>query len=232
MDSCADVLCGVGRSARGSNGSSVRAQDPHDMPSPEPLRWASKGHRVTLRRRLAPACLRRLVAACNPREVTEHPPINLELLRPSRRRLAAGDVFVVKPIRHPFLFGRIIRTDAALFGQGNLLLYFYDAWSDDAQDIPALARDRLLIPPVVTNRLGWSRGFFNHVENRPLTRGDVLSVHCFVSNVYRDGPRYFDEFRNQLPGPVPPVGEAGLHSYRTIDDEISRALGIPLAPEE
>lgn len=170
--------------------------------------------------------------ACNPRKVTEHPPINLELLRPSRRRLAAGDVFVVKPIRHPFLFGRIIRTDAALFGQGNLLLYFYDAWSDDAQDIPALDRDRLPIPPVVTNRLGWSRGFFNHVENRPLTRGDVLSVHCFVSNIYRDGPRYFDEFRNQLPGPVPPVGEAGLHSYRTIDDEISRALGIPLAPEE
>ena len=59
----------------------------------------------------------------------------------------------------------------------------------------------------------------------------MLPVHCFVSNVYRDGPRYFDEFRNQLPGPVPPVGVAGLHSYRTIDDEISRALGIPLAPD-
>jgi len=164
--------------------------------------------------------------------VNEHPPINLELLRPSRRKLAVGDVFVVKPIRHPFLFGRIIRTDAALFGQGNLLLYFYDAWSDDAQDVPSLTRDRLLMPPVVTNRLGWSRGFFNHVENRPLTSGDVLPVHCFVSNVYRDGPRYFDEFRNQLPGPVPPVGDRGLHSYRTIDDEISRVLGIPLAPDE
>ena len=161
----------------------------------------------------------------------EDPPVNLVQLGRSRRRLVPGDVFVVKPTGHDYLFGRVIRTDAAMFGEGNILLYFYDAWSVDRSTIPALDHRKLLIPPVITNRLAWSRGYFSHVENRPLLDDDVLPVHCFVSHSYRDGPRYFDEFRRQLPNPVPPVGDAGLHSYRTIDDAISSALGIPLAPE-
>jgi hypothetical protein len=70
--------------------------------------------------------------------------------------------------------------------------------------------------------------YFEFVENRPLTPMDRLPKHSFKDT--RDW--YFDEHGNRLPGPVEPVGQWGLHSCRTIDDELSKALGIPLAPDE
>lgn len=56
----------------------------------------------------------------------------------------------------------------------------------------------------------------------------MLAQHCFLS---ASRGRYFDENGADLGGGVEPVGDYGLHSYRTIDDQLSHALGIPLAPE-
>lgn len=159
------------------------------------------------------------------------PVVNLERLRPSRRKLKPGDVFVAQPRGHPYLIGRVIRTDASLFGDDNLLLYFYDAWTANPSALPMLDPRKLLIPPVVTNRLGWSRGYFEHIEERPLAPGETLPAHSFASHIHTDGPHYVDEFGNTLAGPVEPVGDAGLHSYRSIDDLISDAIGLPRAPE-
>lgn len=71
-------------------------------------------------------------------------------------------------------------------------------------------------------------GYFQHIENRTLSAMDRLPQHCF-KNSYG---LYFDQARNPLVGPVEPVGVFGLHSFRTIDDAISEALGIPLAPDD
>jgi hypothetical protein len=38
--------------------------------------------------------------------------VNLKLLRPSRKRLAAGDIFVMLPPDGKYLFGRVISTEA------------------------------------------------------------------------------------------------------------------------
>lgn len=43
---------------------------------------------------------------------------------------------------------------------------------------------------------------------------------------------YFDEQGRPLPAPVEPCGQWGIGNYRIIDDLVSRALGIPLAPVE
>lgn len=75
----------------------------------------------------------------------------------------------------------------------------------------------------MTNTLPWSRGYFETLENRPLETGEVLREHCFRSSK----GKYYDEHSNELSGPVEPCGDWGLQSYRTIDDEISDALGIP-----
>jgi hypothetical protein len=85
----------------------------------------------------------------------------------------------------------------------------------------------LMVPPIMTNRLPWSKGYFENVDHWPFERGDVLEQHCFR----RSNGQYFDEANHELPGPVEPVGDWGLHSYRTIDDEISEALRLPLAPD-
>ena len=86
--------------------------------------------------------------------------------------------------------------------------------------------DRLLFAPLVINRLPWSRGYFETIANLPLGEGQVLKQHCFEAN-----GRYYDEKDRELPGPTAPCGLRGLESFRTVDDSVSQALGIPLAPD-
>jgi hypothetical protein len=53
-----------------------------------------------------------------------------------------------------------------------------------------------------------------------------LPVHCFYSPTWK---RCFDEEGNEMPK-IEPCGQAGIESYRTIDDAISDALGIARVP--
>jgi len=82
----------------------------------------------------------------------------------------------------------------------------------------------------MTDDLAWKKGYFEFLENRPFTSAIRLSQHCFRDNYVHVG-RYYDEYRNQLPGPVEPVGSWGLKTFRGIAKQISKALGIPLPPD-
>ena len=97
----------------------------------------------------------------------------------------------------------------------------------DVPERSALSAGELLVSPMMTNRLPWSKGYFETVAHWPIEPGDVLEQHCFQ----RWDGRYLDEWGNDLSGPVEPVGDYGLHSFRTIDDEISDALGFERAPD-
>ena len=110
-----------------------------------------------------------------------------------------------------------------------ILIYVYDV----VRPTPAspstleLTPSDLLLPPLLTNRLPWSRGYFETIDHSELEDSDVLPAHSF-----RDSRgRFLDENSRELPGPVDPVGEWGLHSYRTIDDAVADALGLPRAPD-
>lgn len=158
---------------------------------------------------------------------------NLRVLKPSRKKPREGDVFAMQLVDQ-FLFGRVISTEARwALGQGAdpaVLIYIYHDPSTE-KDVPersSLRPDRLLVPPVMTNKLPWSRGYFETLTNITLESDEVLAQHCFLS---ASRGRYFDENGADLGGGVEPVGDYGLHSYRTIDDQLSHALGIPLAPE-
>jgi hypothetical protein len=77
---------------------------------------------------------------------------------------------------------------------------------------------------MMTNELPWKRGYFEAIENAELSLMDRLPQHCF-----RDNRGWlFDEYNHRLAEPIDSVGERGLHSFRTIDDAISKALNIPL----
>jgi hypothetical protein len=155
--------------------------------------------------------------------------MNLQVLRKSRRSPKAGDIFAMLPPDGQYLYGRVVDTDANPLGVGGaILIYIYRARSQDKSPVPELTRDALLLPPLMTNRLPWSRGYFEHLEHIALEPADRLPQHCFKDCVRKT---YRDEHGNRLKKPSGPVGEWGLHSYRTIDDEISKALGIPLAPD-
>lgn len=138
-----------------------------------------------------------------------------------------GDIFVMQPPDGRYLFGRVIDTNANPLGVGGaVLIYVYQTRSDVKSPPLELFRGQLLVPPMMTNRLPWTKGYFEHVENRPLTSMDRLSVHCFKDS----RGRYFDEAGNPLSRPVDPVGQMGLHSFRTIDDEVSKAIALAVAP--
>lgn len=129
-----------------------------------------------------------------------------------------------------YLFGRVIACDAVVGPmEGVLLLYVYQHRSDSPviPERSELRPDRLLTSPFLTNRKGWSEGLFETIGSVQLDSRDVIEQHCFR----RWNGEYFDEYSNQLSGPVEPVGDFGLHSFRTIDDEISDALGFDRVPD-
>lgn len=157
---------------------------------------------------------------------------NLQPLKPSRQKLREGDVFAMLLPDDRYLFGRVILADLARerapMPGANLIYVYRHRSSTNEPDRGALHPENLLLPPLYINRLPWSKGFFETVAHWPLEAQDMRSQHCFLS---AGRGTYFNEKGEELPGPVEPVGDWGLHSYRTIDEEISDALGFDRAPE-
>lgn len=143
------------------------------------------------------------------------PPTNLRVIRPNRTKPQPGQVFAMQLPDGTFLFGRIISTEAQwTFAEGAdpaILIYIYSGRSDTASLPPrsAMTSAQLLVPPIMTNRLPWSRGCCQPLEAVPLETDEVLDPHCFLSTVRG---KYFDDRGNELPGPVGPVGVYGLSS--------------------
>lgn len=157
--------------------------------------------------------------------------MNLSVLKKSRRAIEPGDVFAMLPPDGAFLFGRVIAGDASVGPMTGLVLIYLYSVRSDTKDPPLseLTPDRLLVPPIVTNRLPWSKGYFQRVASAPLRDADKLEHHCFRD--FLTG-KCFDEHSHEVAETAGPVGVFAVSSYRTIDDKISRALGIPLAPDD
>jgi hypothetical protein len=167
---------------------------------------------------------------------------NLKVIEPSRKKIHAGDIFAMTFDFERFLYGRVI-YEGIDFGLRKLdngieipgwpkctFIYIYKVFSSSMENVPRLERDQLLIAPRATNHIGWRRGYFRTVANAAVVEGDVLPQHCFSDR--RNGAVcYFDLQGKEIPARIEPCGEyALLDSYRTIDDAICEALGIPLAP--
>lgn len=155
--------------------------------------------------------------------------MNMMELQKSRRAPRAGDVFVYQLRQMPerLYFGRVFRTDARIGGFENVvLIYLYNAFSDSPSKVPPLSRDSLLVPPIGTNRLAWVRGYFQTVQHGELRKEDVLPVHGFkdpfTGGIFDDNGQRIDGFRGI-------TGFFGLDSFQTIDEAVSKALGLPLS---
>ena len=160
--------------------------------------------------------------------------MNMRVLRKSRKPPKAGEIFAFQVRDSEFMFGRVIKVDARIVSMRDvIMIYIYNARSPAKEDIPVLDRRELLIPPQFTNRLPWSFGYFETVAQGALTDDDVLRKHCFaVPALFLGGKEtYFDEYNNRLTRRSEPCGVHALGSYGALDDEVSRALGIPSAPD-
>lgn len=158
-----------------------------------------------------------------------HP--NMAVLKPSRKKPVAGDIFAVSYPTRGYVFGRVVFADIATgpMGPGSILIYVYSHVGKAATDFSddQLKPDRLLLPPMFINRLPWSRGYFYTVRSTPITPADLLERHCFISPTRR---RLVDLDGVEVAERAEPCGVYALQSCLTIDDAISGALGIPPAP--
>ena len=135
----------------------------------------------------------------------------------------------MRPPIDAYLFGRVIDVNTNVIrGYSGILIYIYKIRSHDKSPVPKLDRDQLLIPPEITNKRPWTMGYFENIAHEQLNSSDRITHHCF-KNVWG---KYFDEAGNRLAEPTEPVGSWALSSFRTIDDAISNALGIPLSPDD
>lgn len=126
-----------------------------------------------------------------------------------------------------FVFGRVVRVNVRVgsFEDGILVyLYQHRAGSKDLPERKELGTNELLIPPVIVNRIGWTRGYFETVGNIPFEEGEVLKQHHFFDPVHG---RFVDLDGSPVPGELDPVGIFALGNFRTVDDDVSEALGIP-----
>jgi len=160
------------------------------------------------------------------------PPTNMQFIRRSNKKPVPGDVFAMLYPDGQYLFGRVVRArpeDEETPVAGPYLLYIYNVRSDSKEpDLSLLRPEALLLPPLFMNRMLWTKGFAETVASPGLKPEDEVPQHCFI-NVFN---RYVDEVGNELPGREEPCGEYSLNSYRTLDDSISEALGIPLIPPQ
>jgi len=157
---------------------------------------------------------------------------NLRVHRRSRKRPRDGDVFVMMPPDEKYVFGRVMGADLprsrAPMPEATLI-YVYrwrSQWKEPDRD--QLNARGLLLPPIFINNLPWSKGYFETIGNSPLRGDDWLSQHFFWDALREV---FVDENGRALPAPVEPCDDWALHSYRTFDDALSEALGIPPAPE-
>jgi hypothetical protein len=130
-----------------------------------------------------------------------------------------------------YLFGRVILADLpkgkAPMPTSNLIYIYNVQVTEKIPPYDRLTPDNLLIPPQFTNRMAWTRGYFENVAYRPLQDNDLLAEHCFWDF---NRETYRDESGGTREGVREPCGIWGLVSYRFIDDRISEALGIPPVP--
>ena len=163
-----------------------------------------------------------------------NPPTNLRMLKPSRKKPAAGDIFAMQLPDLSYIFGRVIGADLQDFNEapmpGSHMIYVYRHRTEFLRPkLAELIPSQLLLPPVFINKMPWTRGYFQTVDQQPLRPKDQLKQYCFW-----DAARgiFVDEKHHTLPRESKPCGDWGLSSYRWLDDQVSDALGIPRVPED
>lgn len=152
---------------------------------------------------------------------------NLKRLRGSRPHPKVGDVFRMELLDGRSIFGRVVIAEGHDRGPmpGAILVYIYRPQARPLE-VPADPGD-LLIPPIWTNRKGWTDGYWEMVDWRPVEPEELQGQHRF----YRADVGLVDEFARPLPVPDDrPASVWGLASYRLIDDLVADALEIPRAP--
>lgn len=101
-------------------------------------------------------------------------------------------MFVGLTANGKYIFGRVVKTDAYVLGPGRYVIYVFRHRSAEKTMPPreALQTSELLLPPMITSKVCWTRGIFETIGHSDFQAGEQLPVHCFLNRLQQ---RYFDE---------------------------------------
>jgi len=154
--------------------------------------------------------------------------MEMEFLKASRQHLRVGDVFAFGFAPNIFHFGRVVATEVNAGGfPGACLLYLYRGSSTSRTEPVSMTIADLACPPMMTNELAWTHGYFQTVANLPFgAANELLTQHAFRQDTFseRFQTRYVDEFGKPVERPGLHIGTSGLHSYHAVSDAVYKAL--------
>lgn len=155
----------------------------------------------------------------------------MQVLRRSRKKPRAGDVFAYKFADRGYGFGRVICASTAAWPEiHTVLIYLYTGLFRDMSEIPNFDPPHLLYAPLITDLNAWRLGYFQTISHAPLSGTQVLPVHCFSWRT-SEGVEYRDEFGRILPYKTEPCGSFGIDMAGMIDIRIAESLGMPPHPD-
>lgn len=149
--------------------------------------------------------------------------MNLIVIEKSRKMPKPGDIFTFTFDNKVFRFGQVIITNSKIGPMENcFLIYIFSVTSEKIDLIPSLNTSLLLVPPIMTNKKGWSDGVFKTIGNKKLEQTNVLPKHFFYS---KNRDKYYNEFSEEVEyDNTTQFGVWGLHSYLTISDEVKKKI--------
>lgn len=133
----------------------------------------------------------------------------------------AGDIFSVVMESGRTVYGRVIRTDATVMSAVNgVLLYFYDT-NCISVICSNQATKHLIMPPIITARDLWSKGYAVTIANSTITADQRLRMHCFYNDAIS---MYVDD--NEMPCSErhDPCGPSGLILLKGISNLLDIVL--------
>ena len=87
-----------------------------------------------------------------------------------------GDVFTLQPQKNIFYYGKVIRTNlksADSFINGMTLIYIYDCFSNGKVVPEHFDEEELLIAPIIVNNQLWIKGYFETIDNVPVSEKEI-----------------------------------------------------------
>jgi hypothetical protein len=154
--------------------------------------------------------------------------MNIKKMDPYHKRVREGDYFFVSLVVGGYVIGRVVHHQSSEdFVLGGYLVYVYNSVDQEVPSVPLYSHLDLMIPPLFVNGLGWKRGYFGHICNRPVLASERYSVHSFTGCGFSP-TGIVNEFGNPLQRVEGPSRQYTISNYKMFDYYLSEKLGLDL----
>ncbi|MGG7523012.1 Imm26 family immunity protein [bacterium BS0013] len=127
-----------------------------------------------------------------------------------------GDVFYFQLNDGRLGYGMVSlgKIDVGPFNNA-IVIYLYNNFTSSLQEDVKLAKDNLLLPPIITDNSCWKKGYFVTFKTIETSEVDVLSQHYFKNPVRN---KIYDQHGVEIDSPIEnmPIGEESIQFYKSV----------------